>query len=82
MGYIKTQAEAKELLNSLEPFNAGSLTAAWERYDSESNGYVVRSYGVVIAEFYKTFQGLAVDAYSHSKTTSKHANLVRKAWSL
>jgi hypothetical protein len=77
VGYIKTLNEAKELLANRQPFNAGSLTG-------EKNGllYLVKSYGTLIAEdrYYNSY--ILEDAYSHSKTTSKHANIVKRAWNL
>jgi hypothetical protein len=77
-----TLKEATNAIAHYETFNAGNLTGAWERYDSTSNGYVVRSYGVLIAESYGRVSALATDAYNYSQTTSKHANLVKKAWGL
>jgi hypothetical protein len=82
MGYIKTLNEAKELLAKREPFNAGSLTANIE--DNEALLYVVRSYGVAIADtpLFLDNGGVYPTAYTHSKTTSKHANIVKRAWGL
>jgi len=77
-----TLKEATNAIAHYETFNAGNLTGAWEDYDSTSKGYVVRSYGVLIAESYNRFSGLATDAYQYSVTTSKHANLVKRAWGL
>jgi hypothetical protein len=78
-----TLAEAEQHIRNLEPFHTGTLSGAWEQYDKDgTEGYVVRSYGVLIAESYKNYNGLATDAYYYSKTTSKHANIVKKAWGL
>lgn len=44
------------------------------------NRYIVRSYGVEIADYSE--KAIHPKAYSHSKTTSKHANIVAKAWGL
>jgi hypothetical protein len=77
-----TLNEAKLSIAKFEPFNAGNLTGAWEDYDKTSRGYVVRSYGVLIAEAYGRYAGLATDAYQYSVTTSKHANIVKTAWGL
>lgn len=78
-----TLAEAQGCIARLEPFHTGTLSGAWERYDKNgTEGYVVRSYGVLIAESYKNYNGLATDAYNYSTTTSKHANLVKKAWAI
>jgi hypothetical protein len=79
MGYIKTLTEARELLNKAESFNAGTLTANWEQI-GETGRYIVRSYGVEIADF--TERAIHPQAYTHSKTTSKHANIVKRAWGI
>ncbi len=83
MGYIKTLTEAKELLSDRVAFNAGSLTANWESiegYGVYKQRYIVRSYGVEIADF--TERAIHPQAYTHSKTTSKHANIVKRAWGI
>lgn len=73
-----TLKEAQEALKARQPFNAGNLTARdnWGCYE-------VSSYGVVIA-YYSPFVDykIAQDAYKWSKTTSKHANIVKKAWGI
>ena len=79
MSYIKTIKEASELLTNTQPFNAGTLTANWEDIGG-SLRYVVRSYGVEIADY--TERATHPTAYQHSKTTSKHANIVKRAWGL
>jgi hypothetical protein len=81
--YGATLAQAEVCIKRLEPFHTGTLSGAWEQYDKDgTEGYVVRSYGVLIAEAYKNYNGLATDAYDYSTTTSKHANIVKKAWSI
>lgn len=75
----------KDAIHNLEnniPFNAGNLTANIE--DGDALLYVVRSYGVAIADrpLFINNAGIYPDAYSHSKTTSKHANIVKRAWGL
>lgn len=72
--------EAKEAIAEYQPFNAGNLTGAWEDYGHGTRGFVIRSYGVLIAESYFNYSGLATDAYNYSVTTSKHANIVKRAW--
>lgn len=79
MGYIKTINEAKQLLADGKPFNAGTLTANYEDIGNTLR-YVVRSYGVEIAD--ATENAIHPTAYQHSKTTSKHANIVKRAWNL
>lgn len=88
MSYIKTQTEAEQLLAERQPFTTGTLTASIESGTDENNLeipiYVVRSYGVAIAES-SPFLGKAEiysNAYTYSKTTSKHTNLVKRAWGL
>lgn len=78
-----TIAQAATHIANLEPFHTGTLSGAWEKYDWDgTEGYVVRSYGVLIAESYKNYNGLATDAFNYSATTSKHANIVKKAWAI
>jgi hypothetical protein len=88
--YGATLAEVPELLKALEPFHTGTLSATEESPTYYGGGvdYVVRSYGVIIAiSAYDPSYGfrsltLADDAYNYSKTTSKHANIVKKAWGI
>ena len=77
--YLKTIAQASELLAELQPFTTGTLSANWELF-GDSNRFIVRSYGVEIADY--TERSIHPMAYTHSKTTSKHANIVKKAWGL
>jgi hypothetical protein len=80
MSYLKTLEEAKELLATNQGFTTGTLSAQLEF----GLGYVVRSYGVIIASRTPELPlGFIMDtAYSYSKTTSKHANIVKRAWGL
>lgn len=81
--YIKTLAEAKALLEERAPFNAGTLTATWEGLVGGGEVYIVRSYGEEIASFEDSSRRFINSrAYTHSKTTSKHANIVKRAWAL
>lgn len=88
MNYLKTLEQAKQLLAERQPFTTGTLSATVER-GLDSDGleipvYVVRSYGVAIAEG-SPFLGkneVYPSAYTHSKTTSKHANIIKRAWGL
>ena len=84
MAYLKTIEQAKFLLAEFEEFNAGSLTATNELTPSSTTYplYVVKSYGVPIAISGAYHLEILPNAYSHSKTTSKHANIVKKAWGL
>jgi hypothetical protein len=82
MGYLKTLEESKELLANFESFTTGTFSAAYEM--TENSGYlaayVVRSYGVIIA--FGNTRKVLDSAYTYSKTTSKHANIVARAWGL
>ena len=87
MGYIKTLTEARDLLNKAESFNAGTLTATADMTLTRCE-YRVYSYGTKIAEaVWDGSEGdweffIEPNAYDHSKTTSKHANIVKRAWGL
>ena len=65
-------------------FNAGNLTGEiLYNYTGERLGYVVKSYGVTIARWIIGSEPqLDPSAYKYSQTTSKHANIVRKAWGI
>ena len=85
--YGATLAEAEQHLRNLEPFHTGTLSGAW---DKAAGGYIVKSYGQDIAFYpdgmltnpYVTSPYVLSTAYDFSRTTSKHANLVKKAWGL
>jgi hypothetical protein len=79
MGYIKTLKEAEQLLSERVEFNAGTLEARWV-YMGADDHYIVTSYGVEIADYDQ--RAIHPKAYTHSKTTSKHANIVKRAWGL
>lgn len=82
MGYLVSLQQAEQLLAERQPFTTGTLSASIE--DGDALLYVVRSYGVVIADTPLFIQngGVYPSAYTHSKTTSKHANIVKRAWNL
>jgi hypothetical protein len=77
-----TLKESQQALTNRESFNAGNLTAI-----DNGGSYEVYSYGTLIA-FSPSFVLDNTDgqihpkAYDHSQTTSKHANIVRKAWGI
>jgi hypothetical protein len=79
-----TLKQAQQALANREAFNAGNLTASIEDNDTYDVAYVVRSYGVAIADCpaFIDNPGVYPNAYNHSQTTSKHANMVKRAWSL
>lgn len=74
--------EAENAIATRTPFTAGNLSGAID--DRNALLYVVRSYGVAIADIplFVDNGGVYPSAYSHSKTTSKHANIVKRAWGL
>ena len=77
-----TLKEAETAIAMRAPFNAGNLSGAIE--DGDTLLYVVRSYGVAIADTPPFLQngGVYPTAYDYSVTTSKHANIVKRAWGL
>lgn len=81
-----TLKDAQAMLRYRVPFNAGNLSAGISIHDGVRL-YTVYSYGVAIAVA-SSINGeelnpvIIASAYNHSKTTSKHANIVRKAWGL
>jgi hypothetical protein len=87
-----TLKEASELLTEKFGFDAGNLTAKMEHIDlgepAPIYAYVVRSYGVAIAihasddPFNEYYKHIREDAYNYSVTTSKHANIIKRAWGL
>jgi hypothetical protein len=81
-----TLAEASKHLALREPFHTGTLSASWKYEQLQQQSiYRVRSYGVVIAEYpesWGTGGWVFEDAYNYSTTTSKHANIVKKAWGI
>ncbi len=77
-----TLKEAQEALRNRQPFNAGNLSAR-----DNSGSYEVFSYYALIAYspsfvIDNTDGTIHENAYNHSQTTSKHANIVKKAWGL
>jgi hypothetical protein len=77
-----TLNDAKHELGKRRSFNAGNLTAV-----DNFGSYEVYSYGVLIAHspsFVSNIsKGVVLEsAYTHSQTTSKHANIVKRAWGL
>jgi len=78
--YGITTEQAKACLESLTPFSTGTLSGAFEYIANGERRFIVRSYGVEIAD--KTEGALHPKAKTYSQTTSRHANLVAKAWGL
>lgn len=79
---MTTLKQAQQAIADRQPFNTGTLTGTIE--DGDALLYVVRSYGVAIADIplFIDNGGVYDDAYYHSATTSKHANIVKRAWGL
>lgn len=80
--YGATLAEAEQHLRNLEPFHTGTLSGTIE--DGDALLYVVRSYGLEIAStpLFICNPGINPSAYRVSVTTTKHINIVKKAWDL
>lgn len=80
-----TLADADKVLKTLTPFSAGNLTGVLESRDG-FDIFTVYSYEEVIAEacYEMTPSNYEVyaHAYDYSPTTSKHANIVKKAWGI
>ena len=81
-----TIKQGANILAQYEPFHSGNFYAIrrcneWGMFTEWLDVY---SYDQWIATYnYVLYSGIVFDdAYDHSKTTSKHANLVKKAWGL
>lgn len=83
LNYGATLAQAGQYLRECAQFHTGTLSAEWELM-SGNWLYVVRSYGTTIGTRTEAITSPHVfpSAYTFSATTSKHANLVKKAWGL
>ena len=77
MSYLKTLKQAEDLLFEREPFTTGTLSAKYL-----NNGhYVVFSYDQLIAEDDRE-DGYWLNSTKYSQTTSKHLNIVKRAWGI
>jgi hypothetical protein len=84
---MTTLKQASESIANRYNFNAGNLSGQWQLMDSlDEPKFVVFSYGVAIGISLDTRLGrkdyVPLHAYNHSVTTSKHANIVKRAWGL
>jgi hypothetical protein len=73
---LKTLEQAKFLLAENEEFTTGTLSA---RYD-DNGRYFVWSYNALIA--WKDGERTWITDEKFSQTTSKHTNIIAKAWGL
>lgn len=82
---------AQALLAERAPFRAETLSAHWTPDGDGGAIYWVKSYGVIIAQWGEIVgeDGVAYgsgvvwpNAYNYSVTTSKHANIVKRAWNV
>lgn len=82
MGYLKTINEAEALLFEREPFTTGTLSA--KIIDSEGGRtYHVFSYNTQIAMTHLDgTPDIWLTPNKYSQTTSRHLNLVKKAWGI
>ena len=81
-----TIKQAASLLETKTRFYTPTLRAEWETIgyptpETILEGYVVRSYGVEIARYVPNSYA-TITTQKYSQTTSRHTNLVRKAWGL
>ena len=81
-----TIKQAESQIMQLEEFTSGNLVGrkSTNHLGMLSGFYEVWSYGTVIAiaNLSTGYKTLMDNAYSHSKTTSKHANIVKNVWGL
>jgi hypothetical protein len=82
MGYLKTLTEAETLLFEREPFTTGTLSA--KIIDSESGRtYHVFSYNTEIAVTHLDGRpDTWLTPSKYSQTTSRHLNIVKRAWAI
>ena len=73
---------AGALITNRETFSAGSLAGYWSPDAFGDDVYHVTSYGVSIARWRDGVGHIDHVAYEWSQTTSKHANIVKRAWNL
>jgi hypothetical protein len=81
-----TIKEGANILAQKEPFNSGNFYAVHRcnELGMFTEWLDVYSYDQMIATYNLELHSGVVfhDAYDYSKTTSKHANLVKKAWGI
>ena len=72
--------EIETKLANLEPFRGNSMTGLFDEWGS----YKVYSYSTQIAQAYLTASGVRgiMNNEKFSVTTSRHQNLIRRAWGL
>jgi hypothetical protein len=76
MNYGINLGHAQTCIATLDAFSTGTLSGQFE-----DSVFTVRSYGVAIAT--RNQNGVIwVNGNKYSQTTSRHTNLVRKAWGL
>jgi TRAP-type C4-dicarboxylate transport system substrate-binding protein len=66
----------QQKLRNREPFKGNSLTAYWE-----GQVYKVVSYSTLIAEI-GNMGNILISDRKYSVTTSKHQNIIRRAWGI
>ncbi len=65
----------EQKLIEYKPFKGNSMTAIWQ-----GTAYLVYSYNTLIA--IANPEGMNLDVHKYSTTTSRHQNLIRKAWNI
>jgi hypothetical protein len=73
---MTTLRQAEQLLADFEPFTAGNLSA---KYDIAGN-YIVYSYETMVAGKHAKTGNFDLTTMKYSQTTSKHLNIIRRAW--
>jgi major membrane immunogen (membrane-anchored lipoprotein) len=75
-----TLEQAEEQLAFRQAFNAGNLNAFWAVLADGEMVYCVYSYQTKVAQV--DGEGAWVDNTKYSQTTSKHQNIIRRAWEM
>lgn len=79
-----TLQEIETKVANLEPFNGNSMRGQWETDTDGMRMFVVYSYATVIANAFDiSITGRVIGCVGsewHSQTTSRHQNIVRRAW--
>ena len=77
---MDTYEQIETKLRNLEPFRGNSMMGLLDEWGS----YKVYSYSTQIAQAYMTASGVRgiMNNEKFSTTTSRHQNLIRKAWKL
>lgn len=70
----------EQKLRNLEPFRGNTMTAVW---NENKGGLDVYSYNTCIGQALRINGQIVIDYFNRDKysvTTSKHQNIIRRAW--